>query len=249
MSGRKAFASGSPAGGIAVTSAPYEDPEAGWQVLHFAVPLSAEGVRLEDDWQVHGMRSTGSQTIVFEDVFVPEAAVALRRPRGEFHPIWQIVITVAMPLITGVYVGVAERAVEIARGFASKHAEDPTVQWASGEMQSALVIARTLHDRMAALANDLDFVPSMERADEMLVLKTEAVRQAQRAVEHAVEAAGGPAFYRRTGLERLLRDVHAGHFHPLPAKEQLQLTGRRVLGLEPVPAWQPPVTNDEPALV
>jgi acyl-CoA dehydrogenase len=110
VSARKAFASGSPAGTIAVTSAPYEDREAGWQVLHFAVPISAPGVRLEDDWQVHGMRSTGSQTVVFEDVFVPEAAISLRRPRGEFHPIWHLVIMVAVPLLSAVYVGIAERA-------------------------------------------------------------------------------------------------------------------------------------------
>jgi alkylation response protein AidB-like acyl-CoA dehydrogenase len=108
-------------------------------------------------------------------------------------------------------------------------------------------MARTLHDRMVALANDLDFEPSIDRADEMLVLKTEVVRQAQHTVERAVEATGGAAFYRRTGLERLLRDVRAGHFHPLPAKEQVMLTGRRALGLSPVEAWQPPAAEPETA--
>lgn len=66
------------------------------------------------------------------------------------------------------------------------------------------------------------------------------VGASQRVVEHAVEAAGGPAFYRRTGLERLLRDVRAGHFHPLPAKQQLRFTGRRLLGLTPIEAWSAP---------
>lgn len=53
-------------------------------------------------------------------------------------------------------------------------------------------------------------------------------------MERAVEAAGGRAYYRRTGLERLLRDVRAGHFHPLPAKEQMRFTGRLELGLAPI---------------
>ncbi len=43
VSARKPFASGSPGGDILITSAPYQDPEQGWQVLHFPVPLAAEG--------------------------------------------------------------------------------------------------------------------------------------------------------------------------------------------------------------
>ncbi len=246
---RKAFASGAPAGNIAVTSAPLEDPDAGWQVLHFAVPLSAEGVSLEDDWRAHGMRATGSQTIVFDDVFVPEGAVSLRRPRGEFHEVWSVVITVAMPLIAGVYVGIADRAVEIATRVAARNADDPTVQWGAGEMRSALVTARALHDRMVALANDLDFQPSLELTDEMLILKTGVIEASRQTVERAIEVAGGPGYYRRTGLERLLRDVRAGHFHPLPEKQQLQFTGRLALGLAPVEAWRPPVREGVPALV
>ena len=238
---RKAFASGAPAGSIAVTSAPLEDLDAGWQVLHFAVPLSAEGVSLDDDWRTHGMRSTGSQTICFEDVFVPEAAISLRRPRGEFHEVWNVVITVAMPLIAAAYVGIAERAVEIATQCAMRDRNSAPVQWAVGEARSSLATAISLHDRMVALANDLDIETSLGLTDEMLVLKTGVVQASQRAVERAMEAAGGLGFYRRTGLERLLRDVRAGHFHPLPEKQQLLFTGRLALGLPPIEAWQAPV--------
>ncbi|NND67493.1 MAG: acyl-CoA dehydrogenase, partial [Halioglobus sp.] len=42
-SATKHFASGSPAANLIVTSGPYEDPEEGWQVLHFPVPLADEG--------------------------------------------------------------------------------------------------------------------------------------------------------------------------------------------------------------
>jgi acyl-CoA dehydrogenase len=200
VSARKAFASGSPAGDIAVTSAPYEDPTEGAQVLHFGVPMNDDGVRLEEDWAAHGMRSTGSQTVVLEDVFVPEGAISLRRPRGEFHDVWSVVLTVALPLIAGVYVGVAERAAEIGLGLARKRASDPTAQWSAGEMQSALLLARAGHDRMVQLANNLDFSPSLELTDEILVLKTHVVESARTAVEKALETAGGPGFYRRGGL-------------------------------------------------
>ena len=234
VTARKSFASGAPAGAVVVTSARFDDPGEEPQVLHFGVSLSAEGVRLEDDWQVHGMRATGSQSIVFEDVFVPEQSVSLRRPRAGFAPIFNVVAVAALPLIAGVYVGIAERARDIARECASKRAEDPTVQWAMGEAVSRTVVASVCHERSLALANDLNVEPNIELTNQMFILKTQAVEEARRAVEAAMEAAGGAGFYRRTGLERLLRDVRAGHYHPLPAKKQLSFTGRLALGLDPV---------------
>ena len=38
----------------------------------------------------------------------------------------------------------------------------------------------------------------------------------------------------RTCLERLLRDVQAAPFHPLPEKKQLEFSGRVALGLSPI---------------
>lgn len=43
-----------------ITSGRYDDPVQGAMVLHFPLPLSAEGVRVSDDWDTHGMRGTGS---------------------------------------------------------------------------------------------------------------------------------------------------------------------------------------------
>ena len=61
------------------------------------------------------MRATGSHTIILDNVFVPDDAVALRRPCGRFHPAWNVILTVAMPLIMSVYAGVAEAAAAIGR--------------------------------------------------------------------------------------------------------------------------------------
>jgi acyl-CoA dehydrogenase len=49
-----------------------------------------------------------------------------------------------------------------------------------------------------------------------------------------VESTGGSAFFRKSPLERLFRDVQAVHFHPLPEKKQLAVTGRIAMGLQPV---------------
>ncbi|MCC6236841.1 MAG: acyl-CoA/acyl-ACP dehydrogenase [Dehalococcoidia bacterium] len=234
VTARKAFASGSPAGNLLLTSAPYEDPSAGWQVLHFAVPLTAAGVSVGDDWRVHGMRATGSQTVSLDDVFVPDAAVSLRRPRGAWHDVWSTIATVALPLVMGVYVGVAERASELALSFARSNPSAPELQWTVGEMRSSLAVARVCWSRMVELVEELEFEPSLERTDETLMMKSQVAAQTLRTVERAMEASAGRGFYRRSGIERLLRDVRAAHYHPLPEKEQVRFSGRFALGLDPV---------------
>lgn len=234
LTARKAFASGCPAGDVAVTSAQFLHPTEGWQVLHFPVPMSAAGVRLELDWKAHGMRATGSNTVVFDKVFVPKASVALARPRDAYHPIWSVVLTVALPLICSAYVGLAEHAAQRAVELAKRRSGSITTQWSVGEMTSDLVLAQTCVGEMERLANNYDFAPSLELTSRVLALKTHTVEAVQRVCDKAVEAAGGPGFYRGTGLERMLRDARAGHFHPLPRKAQLLFSGRQALGLDPV---------------
>ena len=87
---------------------------------------------------------------------------------------------------------------------------------------------------MVRLASDLDVVTSLDMTNAMLVRKTIAAEHVLATVEKALEAAGGAGFYRKTGLERLLRDAHAAQFHPLSAKRQHRFTGRVALGLDPI---------------
>ena len=234
VTAQKPFGSGSPKGGLLVTSAPFDDPKDGWQVLHFAVPFSAQGVSLAGDWQALGMRSTGSHTIILDKVFVPDAAVALRRPRGRFHPAWNVILTVALPLIMSVYTGVAEAAAAIGRERAGARPDDPTVPYLLGELENQLTIVQLATNDMVRLANDFDFTMSLEVTNAMLVRKTIVAQHVLGTVEKALEAAGGAGFYRRAGLERLLRDAHAAQFHPLSAKRQHRFTGRIALGLDPI---------------
>lgn len=229
----KAFASGAPLGDLALTSARYDHPTDGAQVLHFGVSMRADGVSVSEDWVAHGMRGTGSHTLRFRGVFVPDEAIALTRPAGKYHPTWSVVLTVALPLICAVYVGVAEQAAELARPFARRRASDPAVQLAVGEMDSARILAEVALDGMTALANDLAFAPSLATANRSLALKTAVIDAAQRCVEGAVQAAGGAAFYRRTGIERLQRDMCAGQFHVVLPQAQRLFTGRVGLDLDP----------------
>ncbi len=234
VSAHKPFASGSPVGQIMVTSAPYEDPVEGWQVLHFPVPLSAEGVSLAGDWDTMGMRATGSQTVVFNKVFVPEEAVALRRQRDAYHPAYNVILTVAMPLIVSAYVGVAEAAAEMATGMAARRGGDPVAPYLLGELTNLLTTAQLAADSMVAIANDLSFDPVTDTANAILVRKTIAATAVMATAEKALETSGGGGFFRKSGLERLVRDAHGIQFHPLQEKRQQHFTGRMALGLDPI---------------
>ncbi|MGE5269311.1 MAG: acyl-CoA dehydrogenase family protein [Thiohalocapsa sp.] len=234
VSARKPFASGSPKGGVLVTSAPFDDPEEGWQVLHFPVPFTAPGVSLADDWHTLGMRATGSHTVILDKVFVPEAAILLRRPRGRFHPAWNIILTVALPLIMSVYAGVAEAAAANGQDLARRRQDDPTVVYLLGELTNHLTTVQLAVDDMVRLANDLDFTGSLQLSNAVLVRKTIAAEHVLATVEKALEAAGGAGFYRKAKVERLLRDAHGAQFHPLAAKGQHRFTGRVALGLDPI---------------
>ncbi|HEX6156262.1 MAG TPA: acyl-CoA dehydrogenase family protein, partial [Burkholderiales bacterium] len=81
VNARKSFCSGVPAGNILVTSAVVKDKG---EVIHFPVPLKAEGLRIEPTWKTLGMRNTASHDAVLQNVFIAEGAVQMRRPAGKW---------------------------------------------------------------------------------------------------------------------------------------------------------------------
>lgn len=229
FSGKKHFASQSIGGDVAVTSAPYLE-KSEWKVLHFSVPMSSQGVSVADDWDVLGMRATGSQTIVFENVFVPDSAISLERPRDEFHPVWNVVLTIALPLIMSSYVGIAEKSFEIGLTIGKKYGRNKQqMPYMIGKMNNSLVSAQTQLKAMITLTNNIDFQPSESTTMEVLTLKTNIGEATKQVVAEAMEAIGGQSFYRKNVLERLFRDVQASPFHPLPKWEQYAFTGSRLL--------------------
>ena len=234
ISARKPFASGSPKGELLVTSAPYQDPDEGWQVLHFAAPLASTGVSLGGDWHTLGMRATGSETVILDGVFVPDEAVVLRRPRGTYHPAFNVILTVAMPLILSAYLGVAEAAAEIAVTQARRRSDDEVMPVLLGELTNLLTTGQLAVDSMVGICNDWDFEALPDTANAILVRKTIAAKAVLATAEKALETVGGAGFFRRLGLERLLRDLHGAQFHPLPEKRQHLFTGKLALGLDPI---------------
>lgn len=227
--GRKVFASGCPAGDLLMTMAVLDAPE-GPTVLHMALPLRGEGVRILDTWQTLGMRGTGSHDIELSGVLVPESAVTVRRPAGRWHPVMHMVTLIAFPLIYAVYVGLAEAARDKALDLAAARKPSSDLELILGEMETELAAARlALADMLACAASE---EPGPAASSRIMTGRTLAGRAAIRTVEKAMEAAGGAGFYRRTGLERIFRDVQAARYHPLQEKAQARLAARLALGLD-----------------
>jgi len=234
VTARKPFGSGSPMGDIAITSAILDDPAAGPTVLHFPIPLKSAGVTMLDTWHTMAMRGSGSNDLLFEGVFVPEGAVSLRRPKGKWHPFFNVVTSVAMPLIMAVYLGVAEAARDLALQQVARKRDDADVWYLVGEMENALVTGQLAVEDMVQICADYEFAPQVPTANAIVIRKSIAAGALKLAVEKAVEAVGGGALFRSMGLERLLRDIHGAQFHPLQEKRQHRFTGRITLGLDPV---------------
>lgn len=230
VTARKVFSSGSPAGDLLVTSAVYDDPEAGPTVLHFAVSMKAEGVKILDTWRVMGMRGTGSNDVELQDVFVPDAAISGRRPQGKWHPLFHIISMIAFAIIYSAYVGVAEGARDKALAIARKKPDDEKLAYMVGEMQNAFHMADLAWKDMVQLA--ATGTPGPEATNHAMTDRTIIGQSAVRTVERAMEVAGGAAFYRDTGLERAFRDVQGARFHPLQEMPQLRYAGRLALGLD-----------------
>src|SRR5690606_18498908 len=103
VSGRKRFSSLSTAGSVMSTMFAFDDPDQGPRVLNMAVPIGSEGVTVVDNWDALGMRGTASGDIVLDDVFVPDERVLADRPHGVIDPPLQVILSIAMPIISSVY--------------------------------------------------------------------------------------------------------------------------------------------------
>lgn len=227
ITARKVFSSGAPLGDLLMTGAVLEEDGAR-HVLHFGVNMKAPEVKVLDTWRALGMRGTGSHDVAIEGLFIPDAAVALKRKAGVWHPLFHVIATIAFPLVYAVYLGVAEHARDIAVKVAQARTPTEDILHLAGRMDTALRAARLAHDWMLCAAERN--APSAESINDVMTGKALVTEHAIRTVELAMELAGGAAFHRRTGLERLFRDIQGARYHPLQAGPQARYAGAMALG-------------------
>jgi alkylation response protein AidB-like acyl-CoA dehydrogenase len=223
------------------------DP-AGPVVVHGFMVRQAAGVDVVPTWDAQGMRATESHDTLLDGAFVSDADVLAVVPAGPSdNPAVGATAIWALTLISNVYVGIAERAMELAiehcqratsiaipAGTVSHH---PLVQARIAEMHLELAAARAQLDRLAT-----DWVDGADHGPawpiHVFAAKWRSATAAMRVVDLACDVVGGASFRRGHELERLSRDVRAARFHPGTDAFTHEAIGKALLGIDPTgPRW------------
>jgi alkylation response protein AidB-like acyl-CoA dehydrogenase len=230
VSGRKIFASQSVAGTVMSALFPFDDDDGSRQVLSVTIPFDDPGVIIHDNWNTLGMRGTASNDVTVNDVFVPNERVGANRPYGVIDPPLQLIGSFAVPIISAVYLGVAESAYRAAIDAAATKSTAPLVQRTVGLMATRLQIAAwALEGALSAVGDDPQ--PSMDTFAAVLAAKREIALAGIEVCDLAMEVAGGAAYFKGSIIERAYRDIRAAKFHPLTPELSLLHAGRLALGL------------------
>jgi alkylation response protein AidB-like acyl-CoA dehydrogenase len=231
INGRKFFCS--QATGFDVVRFLARDADTG-ELLLISAERGATGLKIDETWDTTGMRASASHDLVLDNLEVGERAVGARLPAGEplRTPALMNVYRWFLPTVASVYLGIAEEASEeayraLGKGINSAHRNEALTDVMLGEMAAELLIARSVRDQLVA---EIDTFPQDPAAAlvKAIAIKEIVVSRSIAAVDKAIEIAGGRAYFRKSPLERLARDVRAGRFHPPSAPISLQIIGQRL---------------------
>ena len=127
-----------------------------------------------------------------------------------------MIVSIAFPIISAVYLGVAEAAREAAvEPCRRPKADDPIVQRQVGLMRTPPAGRRRGRSTGALAAVGDDPRPSMETVAAVMAAKREIALAGIEVCDLAMEVAGGAAFFKGSPIERCYRDIRAAKFHPL----------------------------------
>jgi indole-3-acetate monooxygenase len=207
-----------------------------------------------DNWDVVGMKGTGSNDFVVEDAFVPtERAVFGHWIKGRYHTVYdpRLLMTAAWSPTAGVAVGLAQGAIDALAelgGNTSTTSAVPMrlrapVQEVVGRAEGITSACRAFAVESFGAAMDAvttgtgDVGRAVARAQ---VAVTHAMNEAVRVADMCFHAAGTNAISTGNRLERFLRDAHTAVQHAAGQAVQFQAAGATLLGVEAPPRVRPP---------
>jgi len=193
------------------------------KLVHAVVTRESPGITIAEDWNTLGMRASQSNTTHLDSVPATSDRVFRRLDPGPSRdPLIFAIFANFEILISSVYVGIGQRALELAvesahsrgsRRTGLSRDQDPNVRW---KIADAALAQDALLPQLDALADDLD--TGVDRGArwfrDLVGLKSRSTRAARYVVDQATAVAGGAAFSATSELSRLYRDVLAGGFHP-----------------------------------
>ena len=213
-----------------------------------------------DVWDTIGLRGTGSNDIVVEDVFVPEHRTLSFMDTGRCYgprqeqntaPLYKLPFamvfsnSIAVPVIgmaTGAYNAYLEWTRDRVRASTGGKAKEDSfnqlrIAEAAASVDTAvLTIERNLNEA-------LDLVTRGEKVPMALRVRARrdqvnATGSGIHAIDRMFESAGGRALKAGTPIQRFWRDAHAGRVHAINDPEKVQVMYAQFeLGLKVQDAW------------
>jgi alkylation response protein AidB-like acyl-CoA dehydrogenase len=235
--------------GVPILNGGVKSDESGWAFI----PMS--DLTIEDTWFAAGMKGTGSNTVVADNLFVPghrlmslrgEHADADWAARCQPEPCdnWPLMSVLVLVLI-GPVLGAAEGALEAVAAGAHQRGIKYTVYHRRSEsavvqhnIAEAAMMIDTARFHVFRAAADVDRAGTGIESDYLTRARLRAdcgyaARAACEAVNLLVSIAGGSAFKESNPVQRYWRDVNvAGRHSALITATGLEIYGRALLGIE-----------------
>ena len=215
------------------------DPKAP-KIIHAFMPRDARNYSIKETWDTLGMRATRSDDTLLDGAFVPDRYIGRVVPAGAADPFVLAIFGWAEPTFANIYLGLAERARDIAAAGVKKRtslaltrsmAYHPEVQRCFSEMQLALEGTSAQVDRVAEeWSQKIDH--GAQWPMKLVAAKHNAVEAAKKVVDLAMAVSGGAGMFKSNELERLYRDVRCGGFHPANTLLVHEIVGKTVLGID-----------------
>ena len=219
------------------------------KVIHGFLHRDAPRYRIEETWDVLGMRATASQDTILDRALIPdEDVVMVCAPGfGGAGPFQVALFAWALLGFGGVYLGLAKRAFDevVAQlprrssvALTRSMAYHPEVQHTVADMRIALESAEAYLDRTCD-----DWSAGVDHGGEwplkIVACKHDVVERAWSVVDNALDVSGGAGIFKRTRLEQLVRDGRLGRIHPANPMLTHELVGKLSLGIDPdsQPRW------------
>jgi alkylation response protein AidB-like acyl-CoA dehydrogenase len=212
--------------------------------------LGVEQATLIDNWDVMGLRATGSIDYTIDSVFVPEhfshfAVTETPERGGNLYRLG--IINIAAICHTGWALGMGRRMLEEIRAMVVAKAGRPGAQADNDAFLEDYGIAEGTMRAARALVFETwnDVVETLDRGDTLSVdqntkvrLATIHVTRSAHEVVKFVYASSGTTGLRYSPVQRYFRDMHAGTQHVIPSRPILQTVGRKLAGLADDKHWQ-----------
>jgi alkylation response protein AidB-like acyl-CoA dehydrogenase len=212
--------------------------------------LPVEQATLIDNWDVMGLRATGSIDYTIDSVFVPEhfshfAVTETPERGGNLYRLG--IIDIAAICHTGWALGMGRRMLDELRKLIRAKAGRPGQQGDNDSFAEGFGQAEGAYRAARALVFETwnDVVETLERGESpsvdqntLIRLGTIQVTRAAHEVTKFVYGASGTTGLREGVIQRYFRDMHAGTQHIIPSTPILQRVGRKLAGLEDGKVWQ-----------